>query len=82
MCVCVCVPACARARARERVWNELEMCTALAYPHISSFRTKPVYTHKHIHIPFEIKPTGLKVGINHNQRLINVSEVSAFAYRN
>ena len=79
VCVCVRVPAC----ERERVWNELEMCTTLTYPHISSFRTMPVYTHKHIHIPFvDSEPTGLKVVINHNQRLINISEVSAFAYRN
>ena len=32
-CVCVCMRACVR--------NELEVCTTLAYPHISSFRTMP-----------------------------------------
>ena len=34
VCVCVCVCVCGR--------NELEVCTTLAYPHISSFCTMPV----------------------------------------
>ena len=35
--------------------NELEVCTNLAYPHISSFHTKPVSEHAHMQnlIPFE-----------------------------
>ena len=60
VCVCVCVCVCGR--------NELEVCTTLAYPHISSFRTILVFTHKHtrsrILKPFEdSEPTGLKVDI-------------------
>ena len=59
MCVCVCVCG----------WNELEVCTTLALPHINSFRTMPVLytsprTHTHILKPFEdSEPTGLKVDI-------------------
>ena len=52
MCVCVCVCVCVCERERERVhcgWNELEVCNTLACPHISSFHTLPVYTHKHTH---------------------------------
>ena len=55
MCVCVCV------------WNELEVCTTLVYPHISSFCIMPLLytnTHECILKPFEdSKPTGLKVNI-------------------
>ena len=50
MCVRVCVRACVRVCVCECVcvWNELEVCTKLAYPHISSFRTTPVlYTSTH-----------------------------------
>ena len=36
--VCVCVCVCVHVLAQ----NELEMCTTLAYPHISSFSTMPV----------------------------------------
>ena len=63
ICVCVC------ARARACVWgrNELEVCSTLAYPHKSSFRTVPVlYTNTHTRIlkPFQdIELTGLKVWI-------------------
>ena len=55
VCVCVCVCG----------WNELEVCTTLAYPHISSFRTMPVpYTSTRTLKPFEdSEPTGLKVDI-------------------
>ena len=57
-CVCVCV--CGR--------NEPEVCTMLAYPHMSSFHVMPVLTHKHTHTrilkPFDdSEPTGLKVDI-------------------
>ena len=51
--------------------NELEVCTTLAYPRISSFRTLPVlymdtHTHTCILKPFEdSKLTGLKVDIAH-----------------
>ena len=52
VCVCVCGG------------NELKVCATLAYPHISSFSTMPVYTHTNILIPFkDLKPTGLKVDI-------------------
>ena len=64
MCVCVCVCLCVCVCARGQ--NELEVCTTLAYPHISSFPTMPVYNHAHIHIPFEdseATSTGLKVDI-------------------
>ena len=64
VCVCMCVSVCMCG------WNKLEVCTTLAYPHISSFRTVPVYAHKHTHTntcilkPFEdSEPTGLKVDI-------------------
>ena len=55
MCVCVCVCVC--------VWNELEVCATLAYPHISSFCTMPVlYTSTRILKPLEdSEQTGLKV---------------------
>ena len=57
MCVCVCV------RGR----NDLEVCSTLAYPHISSFRTMPVlHRNKHTRIlkAFEdSEPTGLKADI-------------------
>ena len=58
--VCLCLCVCGR--------NELEVCTMLAYPHISSFRVMPVYTHKHTNTrilkPFgDSEPTGLKVDI-------------------
>ena len=36
VCLCVCG------------WNELEVCTTLAYPHISSFHIMPVL-HAHSH---------------------------------
>ena len=58
----VCVHAC----MRECGGIELEVCTALAYPHIGSFCTMPVLCiHKHTHTrilrPFEdIESTGLK----------------------
>ena len=61
MCVCV--------RERESVcecgWNELEVCTMLAYPHISSFCTMPMlYTSTRILKPFEDSELmGLKVDI-------------------
>ena len=60
MCVCVCVCVC--------VWNKLEVCTTLAYPHISSFRTMPVLhtstRHTRVLKPFEdSEPTGLKADI-------------------
>ena len=69
VCVCVCVCEKERKRERERgcvcvcVQNELEICTILAYQHISSFHTMPVpQAHAHIHKPFEDgKPTELKV---------------------
>ena len=54
MCVCVCG------------LNELEVCTTLAYPHVSSFRTMPaLYASTRILKPFEdSEPTGgLKVDI-------------------
>ena len=42
MCVCVCMCVCGR--------NELEVCTTLVYPQISSFRAMPVlYTQAHTH---------------------------------
>ena len=75
VCVCLCVCVCARARAFVCVCvcacacvcgrNELEVCTTLAYPHISSFRTMPVlYTSTHLLKLFEdSEPTGLKVDI-------------------
>ena len=53
---CVCLCACVRARACVRACvrvcvcgrNELEVCTTLAYPQISSFRAVPVlYTQAH-----------------------------------
>ena len=56
MCVCVCV--CVRVRACVRACvcvcvcgrNELEVCSTLAYPPISSFRTMPVlYTRTRTH---------------------------------
>ena len=57
-CVCVCVHACVCGR------NELEVCTTLAYPHISSFRTIHKHMHTHILKPFEdSEPMGLKVDI-------------------
>ena len=65
MCVCV--------RARVGGQNELEVCTTLAYPHItlsvhSVLTPDPVDTHKHMHTcilkPFEdSEPMGLKVDI-------------------
>ena len=55
MCVCVCV--CVSGR------NELEVCTKLAYPHITSFRIVP-YTSTRILKPFQgSKPMGIKVDI-------------------
>ena len=57
MCVCVCV------------WNELEVCTTLAYPHNYEFilyYASAIHKHTHAHIlkPFEdSEPTGLKVDI-------------------
>ena len=55
VCVCVCVCVCG--------WNELEVCTTLAYIYISVHSV-----HKHTHTcilkPFEdSEPTGLKVDI-------------------
>ena len=49
--VCVCMRACAFACMCVCVcrWHGLEVCTTLAYPHISSCLTMPVYTHKHTH---------------------------------
>ena len=68
VCVCVCVRACVRACVCVRGRNELEVCTSLVYPRISSFRTIAVYKHKHTYTrilkPFEDnEPTGLKVDI-------------------
>ena len=75
MCVCVCESERERERERESVCthacmcvcgrNELEVCTTLAYPHISSFRTMPVlHTSTHILKPFEDSELmGLKVDI-------------------
>ena len=67
-CVCVCVCLHTRMRSCMHVcgWNELEVCTTLAYLYISLFCTMPVYTHTHtrvrILIPFEDSElTGLKV---------------------
>ena len=59
VCVCVCV-VCVRACVRA--------CVRLAYPYINSFRTIPVYTHKHTQTstpkPFgDSEPMGLKVHI-------------------
>ena len=47
------------------VRNELQVCTTLAYPHITSFHTMPVlYTSTRILRPFEdSEPMGLKVDI-------------------
>ena len=61
VCVCVSVRACVCVCG----WNELELCTTLAYPHISSFCAMPVlYTSTHILKPFEDSElTGLKVDI-------------------
>ena len=55
VCVCVCVCVCACVHVCVRVRNELEVCTMLAYPHISLVRTMPMYTHKlstrtHMHL--------------------------------
>ena len=41
-CVCACVYACVCMRVCMRGQNELEVCTMLAYPHISSLHTMPV----------------------------------------
>ena len=60
VCVCVCMSVCVCVCGR----NELEVCTTLAYPHISSFRTMPHKLHTHTLKPFEdSEPTGLKVDI-------------------
>ena len=40
--VCVCVCACVHACVHVCGWNELEVCTMLAYPHISLFHTMPL----------------------------------------
>ena len=49
-------------------WNELEVCTILAYPHISSVHTN---THTRILIPFgDSKPMGLKGGYCQNKHNI------------
>ena len=47
VCVCKCVCVCVNVHVCLCMWNEHEVCTTLVYPHISSFRTMPVYTHKH-----------------------------------
>ena len=63
-----CVRACVCGR------NELEVCTTLAYPHISSFRTMPVlYTSTRTLKPFQdSEPTGAKGGYSqlHNNTLL------------
>ena len=57
MCVCACVCVCG--------WNELKVCSMLAYPRISSFHTIPVlYMHARILKPSEDSElTELKVDI-------------------
>ena len=61
VCVCVCVCGCVGVCVR----NEPEVCTTLAYPHISSFCARPVlYPSTHMHASsnhLRSKPTGLKV---------------------
>ena len=56
-------------------WNEIEVCTTLAYPHISSFRTMPVLytsTPTCIHKPFENSElTGLKADIDNEKYTSN-----------
>ena len=42
MCGCVCFCVC--------VWNLIEVCTLVAYPHISSFCIIPVYIHMHTYM--------------------------------
>ena len=56
VCVCVCVCVCG--------WNQLNVYTTLAYPHISSFSAIHKHTHTRILKPFEdCEQTGLKVNI-------------------
>ena len=48
-CVCVCLHTRMRSCMYVCGWNELEVCTTLAYLYISLFCTMPVYTHTHTH---------------------------------
>ena len=49
VCVCVCVYACVHAYVRVCGWNEPEVCSMLAYPHISSFHTCQCCAQAHAH---------------------------------
>ena len=68
VCVCVSVYVYVCVCVRVHVRNKLEVCSTLAYPHISSFHAMPVYTHRHTH-PQTVEhseTTGLNVDIAKN----------------